>query len=67
MEFELQTEFIELYKLLKILNVSESGGQAKLFIDEGEVMLNGSLEKRRRAKIRKGDVINIFDLEILVK
>ena len=40
-EFELKTEYIELIKLLKVLQLVESGGQAKLFVEDGLVMLNG--------------------------
>jgi ribosome-associated protein len=61
MDFNLQGgEYIELIKLLKLKRIAESGGQAKLFVEEGEVKLNGELELRKRAKLRKGDVIEIF-------
>ncbi len=58
-EFELQTEYIELIKLLKVLQLVESGGQAKLFVEDGLVKLNGETEFRKRAKIRKGDQVEI--------
>jgi ribosome-associated protein len=58
MEFDLEKhEYIELNKLLKILNLAESGGQANMMITEGEVTLNGTLETRKRKKLFKGDVI----------
>ncbi len=60
-EFELKTEYIELIKLLKVLQLVESGGQAKLFVDDGLVMLNGKVEHRKRAKLRKGDQVQIDD------
>lgn len=65
-EFELTTEYIELIKLLKLLHVAESGGQAKLMVEGGEVILNNKMESRKRAKIRKGDKIEIFDLEVTI-
>ena len=66
-KFEISTEYIELIKLLKLLQVAESGGQAKLMVENNEVVLNGELENRKRAKIRKGDKIEIFDLVILIE
>lgn len=59
-------EFIELIKLLKILRIAESGGQAKLMVDDGIVYLNGQQEFRKRAKLRSGDVVEIMDFKILV-
>lgn len=61
MEFELGNhEYIELNKLLKILNLVESGGQANMMIKEEEVLLNGELETRKRKKLFKGDVIEFM-------
>ncbi|MFV0365083.1 MAG: RNA-binding S4 domain-containing protein [Mangrovibacterium sp.] len=57
MEFELQTAYIELIKLLKLLRLVESGGMAKQVVEEGYVLRNGEVETRKRAKIVKGDVI----------
>jgi ribosome-associated protein len=66
-DFELNEEFIELIKLLKLLRIAESGGQAKMFVDNGEVLHNGEEELRKRAKIRKGDSVEIFDLVIKIQ
>ncbi|WP_163715590.1 RNA-binding S4 domain-containing protein [Mangrovibacterium lignilyticum] len=66
-EFELTTEYIELIKLLKLLHLVESGGQAKLFVEDGFVKLNGETEFRKRAKIRTGDIIEFDGQQILVK
>ncbi|MCF8367313.1 MAG: RNA-binding S4 domain-containing protein [Bacteroidales bacterium] len=58
MKFELnQQEYIELMKLLKFLGLVESGTEAKLVIDNGEVRVNGQTELRRRCKIRSGDKV----------
>ena len=66
-EFKLNSEYIELMKLLKLLQIAESGGQAKLMIENGEVIRNGQQELRKRAKIRKNDVLEIFDLKIFIQ
>lgn len=55
------SEYIELIKLLKVTNICGSGGEAKHLVDEGEVKLNGEIESRKRAKIRIGDKIEVFN------
>ncbi len=59
-------EYIELIKLLKTMRISESGGQAKLMVEDGLVFRNGEQEFRKRAKLRSGDVIEIFEFKIKV-
>lgn len=66
MKFKLEDEYIELYKLLKILDLVDSGAQAKLLIAEGHVKRNGEVELRKRAKIIAGDVIEIADAVVEV-
>lgn len=62
MEFKVTEEFIPLIKLLKILRIAESGGQAKMMVDDGIVLRNGEPEHRYRAKLVPGDVIEIPEL-----
>lgn len=50
-------EFIELNKLLKIMQWVGSGGEAKQMIDESLVTVNGEVELQKRKKLRKGDVV----------
>jgi len=63
MIFELKDgqEYIELYKLLKVLDLVDSGAQAKMIVAEGYVERNGETETRKRAKIIAGDVLVIGD------
>jgi ribosome-associated protein len=67
--FELKenSEYIELIKLLKATNIASSGAQAKQMVEDGIVMVNNETEMRKRAKIRKGDVVRLMDNEITVK
>jgi ribosome-associated protein len=60
-------EYIELIKLLKLLRIVSSGGEAKMMVEGQEVTLNGNQELRKRAKLRVGDVIHIFDEEITIE
>ena len=67
MKFTLNTgDYIELFKLLKVTDFSESGGMAKHMIADGEVKLNGEVETRKRAKVHKGDRVEVFDQVIEV-
>ena len=59
-------EYIELIKLLKIMRVSESGGQAQMMVDDGIVFLNGQQESRKRAKLRSGDFVEVLDFKIKI-
>ncbi len=60
-KYKLQTEFIQLIQLLKTLGISETGGQAKLMVEDGLVKLNGEIEFRKRAKLKRGDRIEILN------
>lgn len=66
-EFILTSEYIELIKLLKLLQISETGGHAKIMVEEGVVFLNGKKEFRKRAKLKTGDKVEVFGEEILIK
>ena len=59
MDFQIKGEYIELIKLLKLVNVAESGAQAKMMVDDGIVTVNGDRELRRRKKLRPGDRVEV--------
>jgi len=61
MVFDLKEEYIELYKLLKVLDLVDTGGQAKMIVADGYVIRNGEKETRKRAKIISGDVLIVGD------
>ena len=63
---ELESEFVELYKILKFEGLTESGGNAKQAIADGLVSVNGEVETRKRKKIRAGDQIDFIDHHIEV-
>lgn len=60
-------EYIELIKLLKLLHFAESGGHAKIMVQEGEVNVNGKVEYRKRAKLRPGDQVETSGEKIAIK
>jgi len=55
-------EFIKLGQFMKKAAMVGSGADAKIFITEGEVLVNGEVETRRGKKLVPGDVVS-FDGE----
>jgi len=65
--FALTEEFIELFKLLKVTGLCESGGTAKYAITQSEVKVDGQVETRKACKIRKGQQVEFGGEIILVQ
>ncbi len=63
---EIAEETIELFKLLKWENLVASGAEAKQSISEGQVLVNGETETRKRRKISSGDVITFGDISLQI-
>ncbi len=55
----INTQPIELCKLLKIANLVSGGGEAKIVISQGLVKLNGHDEFQKRKKVLDGDIIEL--------
>jgi ribosome-associated protein len=66
-KIEISEEPIELYKILKLENMVGSGGEAKYVISEGQVIVNGKIETRKRKKIFSGDVVEFGEEKIRVQ
>jgi ribosome-associated protein len=66
---QIESEFIKLDQLLKFSTVVDSGGVAKLLIQEECVLVNGEVCTQRGRKIYPDDVVDIefFDDEGLVE
>lgn len=59
-------EPIELHQLLKLAELTASGGEAKLAIVQGQVRLNGKVETRKRKKIMAGDLVEFAGARLRV-
>lgn len=55
----IQTEYITLGQMLKLANIIDTGGQAKAFLAETAVLINGEPDNRRGRKLFRGDRIEI--------
>ena len=65
-EVEIRQEPIELYKVLKLANIAASGGEAKMLVADGVVLLNGVRETRKRKKIVSGDIVEVDGTQVQV-
>jgi len=64
---EISNEPIELYKILKIEGMVSSGGAAKIEIAEGNVLVNGVVETRKRKKIVAGDIVEYGSEKVCIQ
>lgn len=54
-------EYITLNKLLQIMHITQTGGHAKIMIQNEQVMVNGKIETRVRKKLVKSDQVEVDD------
>ena len=64
LEVQLDQQPIELCKLLKVADLVGGGGEAKVAISEGYVVLNGEVEFQKRKKVYNNDVVE-FNGEVI--
>ncbi|MGA9871318.1 MAG: RNA-binding S4 domain-containing protein [Rhodococcus sp. (in: high G+C Gram-positive bacteria)] len=57
----IRDESIRLGQFLKLANLIESGAEAKTFIADGLVSVNGEVDLRRGRQLHQGDVVTIED------
>ena len=60
-------DLLRLDQFLKLNSVAETGGRAKLMIQNGEVKVNGQTETRRRRKLSLGDIVEAGGEQFVVK
>lgn len=59
-------EFIKLDALLKFANLVSSGGEAKIRIAQGEVLVNGEVCTMRGKKLRTGDTVTLDGQTVVI-
>jgi ribosome-associated protein len=60
-EIKINTEIIKLDAFLKWAGIVVNGGEAKIYIQNGEVKLNGNVEIQRGKKLKAGDIVEFED------
>jgi ribosome-associated protein len=59
---KIDTDYIQLQQFLKLINLVGSGGEAKVYIQQGNIKVNGEIELRRGRKLFPNDEIDIKDV-----
>lgn len=58
-QIHIHTEYIKLDALLKLAGLVETGGEAKVLIQDGQVQVNGDVCLMRGKKLRPGDQVTL--------
>ena len=66
-EFILDGDFIKLGQLMKAANLVSNGADAKILIQDGQVLVNGEVCEMRGKKIVRGDVVSFDGQTVTVK
>lgn len=65
-KIRIETNYVQLQQLLKLADLIDSGGQAKIYLNKNKVLVNGELENRRGRKLYPKDIIevsgNLFEI-----
>jgi ribosome-associated protein len=61
---KITTDYITLGQLLKLAQIIQNGGQAKSYLSENEVIVNGEIDCRRGRKLRSGDLVEFAGMAI---
>lgn len=63
---KITTEFITLQQFLKMEDLISSGGEAKYYLSENRVLVNGEPEDRRGRKLYPGDEVAVRGKKYLI-
>ncbi|GAA2510513.1 RNA-binding S4 domain-containing protein [Winogradskya consettensis] len=58
-EVAIGSDMIRLGQFLKLADLIETGGEAKLVIADGDVKVNGEIDTRRGRQLHPGDVVAV--------
>lgn len=61
-----ENKYVTLQQFLKLADFIATGGQAKFFLMENEVVVNGELETRRGRKLYEGDLVVVDQKEFII-
>jgi len=65
-EVPITEEMIRLGQLLKLAGVVDDGSQARTLIEDGEVSVDGEVDRRRGRQVRPGSSVELGQTQILV-
>lgn len=56
-EFKVEGDYIPMIQLLKAAGLVQTGGEAQIVVEHGEVVYNGTVDYRKRLKVKPGDIV----------
>jgi ribosome-associated protein len=65
-EFKLEGDYIPMIQLLKATGLVQTGGEAQIVVEHGEVIYNGEVDYRKRLKVKQGDIVEFRGQQIKV-
>lgn len=65
-EVQVRDDGIRLGQLLKLAGLADTGADARVLLDLGEVEVNGEPEARRGRQLQPGDVVAVGDEQVRV-
>lgn len=65
-DVEIRDQSIRLGQLLKLANLIDSGSDARMVLEGGDVLVNGEVETRRGRQVRPGDVVEALGSRVRV-
>ena len=66
-EITIFTDYITLGQFLKLADIIESGGEAKLFLAQNHVIIDGEEDNRRGRKLRGGEIVEVLGQKYEIK
>lgn len=66
-EVKIKDEYIKLGQAMKLAGAVDSGLDAKVLIQDGEVIVNDEVELRRGRKLYKDDIFSYGDKKYIIK
>ncbi len=58
-QIKISTEFVTLGQFLKLANLIQTGGEAKFYLKENKVIVNGEEDNRRGRKLYSGNIVEV--------
>ena len=65
-KFKVEGDYIPMIQLLKAAGLVQTGGEAQIVVEHGEVVYNGEVDHRKRLKVKPGDMVEFRGQQIKV-
>ncbi len=66
-KFKIKDEYIQLNQLIKAMTWTSNGAEANTLIDSGQIKVNGTIEYRKRNKLKAGDCVEYKNQKVEIE